>query len=123
MALSCLIVDDNVGFMDAARQLLERQGINVVGVASTGDDALQRAHELRPDVTLVDVDLGAESGFDVARRLADADGLGQLQVVLISMYAEKDFSDLVAASPAVGFVSKPALSARAIYDVLGGAPA
>jgi DNA-binding NarL/FixJ family response regulator len=122
VALSCLIVDDNAGFMDAARQLLERQGIDVVGLASNGDEALQYAYELRPDVTLVDVDLGLESGFDVARRLTDADGL-ELQVVLISMYAEKDFSDLIAASPAVGFVSKPSLSARAIYDVLGDAAA
>jgi DNA-binding NarL/FixJ family response regulator len=123
VALTCLIVDDNPGFITAARQLLERQGIDVVGVASSCDEAVRRAYELRPDVILVDVDLGAESGFDVARRLAEADGLTELRVVLISMYAEKDFTDLISASPAIGFVSKPSLSASAIYDVLGGAAA
>ena len=119
MALSCLIVDDNAGFLDAASQLLERQGIAVLGVASTGDEAFRRAHELQPDLMLVDVELGAESGFDLAQRLADAGALERLRVVLVSMYDEADFTDLIATSPAVGFVSKPALSAGAIYDVLG----
>ena len=123
MALSCLIVDDNAGFLDAARQLLERQGITVAGVASTGDEALERALALRPDVTLIDIDLGDESGFDVARRLTGAAGLEDVRVVLISMYAEKDFTDVIAASPAVGFVSKPSLSATAIHQVLGAAEA
>jgi DNA-binding NarL/FixJ family response regulator len=120
VALSCLIVDDNTAFLDAARLLLERQGIAVVGVASTSDKALRRAHELQPDVMLVDIGLGRESGFDLARRLAAAPGLEHVRVVLVSMYAEKDFTDLIAASPAVGFVSKSALSASAIYDALGG---
>ena len=120
VGLRTLIVDDNVGFLDAARELLERQGISVVGVASTSDDALERACELQPDVVLVDIDLGPESGFDVVRRLAQATGLEHLYKVLISTYAEKDFSELIAASPACGFVSKSALSASAIHKVLGG---
>ena len=45
-------------FLAAARDLLEREGISVVGVASTGDQALAYAGALRPDVVLVDVDLG-----------------------------------------------------------------
>jgi CheY-like chemotaxis protein len=69
MMLRCLIVDDSPHFLDAARGLLERQGITVVGVASTSAEALRRAQELRPDVTLVDIDLGGESGLELARRL------------------------------------------------------
>jgi two-component system, NarL family, nitrate/nitrite response regulator NarL len=119
VALRCLIVDDNAGFLTAARELLDRQGVDVVGLASTGSEALQRAHELRPDVALVDIDLGAESGFDVVRLIATTARLESLPVVLISSYAEKDFADLIAASPAVGFVSKSDLSGRAISEVLG----
>ena len=70
--LRCLIVDDNASFLDAATNLLEREGLDVVGVASTSDEALRQAEELRPDVVLVDIMLGTESGFDLARRLADA---------------------------------------------------
>jgi DNA-binding NarL/FixJ family response regulator len=70
MPLRCLIVDDNPGFLAAARDLLECQGVSVVGVASTSAEARRRSRELRPDVTLVDIDLGGESGFDVVRALA-----------------------------------------------------
>jgi CheY-like chemotaxis protein len=120
VALRCLIVDDNADFLTAARVLLNRQGISVVGVASTGSEALERADELRPDVALVDIDLGYESGFDVARLLAETPHLEPLPVVLISTYAENDFADLIAASTAVGFVSKSDLSGKAIADVLAG---
>jgi CheY-like chemotaxis protein len=114
VALRCLIVDDNADFRIAARDLLTRQGISVVGLASTGSEALRRADELRPDVALVDIDLG----FDVARLLVGAPHLEPLPVVLISTYAEKDFVDLIAASPAVGFVAKSELSGKAISDIL-----
>ena len=64
-----LVVDDSLRFLDAARGLLERQGVTVVGVASNTAEALQRAGELRPDCTLLDIDLGGESGLELARRL------------------------------------------------------
>jgi DNA-binding NarL/FixJ family response regulator len=118
MALRSLIVDDNHHFLAAARDLLEREGIEVVGVASTGAEAIQLAEELRPDVALVDIDLGDESGLDVARRLAGIPGEAGSRVVLISAYSEADFGDLISASPAVGFLPKSALSARTIDEVL-----
>jgi hypothetical protein len=49
--MRCLIVDDSPRFLDPARGLLERQGMTVVGVASTSADALRRTVELRPDVS------------------------------------------------------------------------
>ena len=119
MPLRCLIVDDSPAFLEAARVLLERQGVAVVGLVSTGAEAVEQAVNLRPDVTLVDIDLGGESGFDLARRLhAEADSAAST-VILISSHAEEDFTELIAASPARGFLSKVALSARAIRDLLG----
>ena len=117
--LRCLIVDDNASFLDAATTLLEREGLDVVGVASTTDGALGRAGELRPDVALVDITLGSESGFDVARRLADA--YPDIRVILISTHAEADYTDMIAATPAAGFVPKSELSAAAIRK-LANAP-
>jgi CheY-like chemotaxis protein len=121
VALRSLIVDDNAYFLQAARDLLERQGMVVVGVAATGEEALQRAAELRPDVTLVDIDLGEDNGFEVAQRLVAASGSDRSRVVLISTYAEKDFEDLIAASPAVGFLTKTDLSRTAICELLASA--
>jgi DNA-binding NarL/FixJ family response regulator len=119
MALRSLIVDDNTHFLAAARDLLEREGVEVVGVASSAAEAVHLAGELRPDVALVDIDLGEESGLDVARRLADLAGDGEgSRVVLISAYSENDFADLIAASPAVGFLSKAELSAANIREIL-----
>jgi DNA-binding NarL/FixJ family response regulator len=119
MVLRCLIVDDSPHFLAAARALLEREGIAVVGAVSTGAEAIRRAEELRPDVTLLDVDLGEDSGFDLARRLQGETSLAPSSVILISTYAEEDFEDLIAASPAAGFLSKSHLSARAIRELLG----
>jgi DNA-binding NarL/FixJ family response regulator len=114
--LRMVIVDDSSHFLDAARNLLEHDGIDVVGVARTSAEALDLAGELRPDVFLVDVDLGEESGFDLAQRLAAST---TSRVVLISAYPESELADLIAASPADGFVSKSELSAEAVANVLG----
>jgi DNA-binding NarL/FixJ family response regulator len=119
MTVHCLIVDDSQRFADAARCLLERQGVTVLGVASTGAEALEQAAGLRPDVTLVDINLGDESGFDVARELCRQGDVAPSSLILISAQAESDYDDLIAASPAVGFLSKTALSADAIRGLLG----
>jgi DNA-binding NarL/FixJ family response regulator len=119
MALRCLIVDDSPHFLTAARALLEREGIAVVGVASTTAEALRRAEELKPDVALLDIDLRGESGFELARRLERETSLERSRVILISTYAEEDFADLITATPAAGFLSKSHLSARAIREILG----
>jgi len=74
MALRCLIVDDNPRFGEEARSLLEHEGISVVGVAASGDEAARLAEALGPDLALVDISLGEESGFDVARRLWVTEG-------------------------------------------------
>jgi DNA-binding NarL/FixJ family response regulator len=115
----CLIVDDNGSFLEAASVLLERQGLTIAGVASTGAEALQKAERLKPDVVLVDLMLGRESGFEVARHLVEEDGRGPA-VILISTHSEADFADLIAATRAAGFVSKSDLSAGAIDRILAG---
>jgi DNA-binding NarL/FixJ family response regulator len=120
--LRCLIIDDNPQFLDAARRLLQQQGITVVGVGASSEDALRLALELRPDVTLVDIDLGAEGGIGVTRQLAQLDTGPAGKLILISTHAEDEFADLIEASPAIGFVSKAVLSAQAIYALTDAAP-
>jgi CheY-like chemotaxis protein len=121
VALRCLIVDDNPGFLHVARLLLEQEGMRVVGVASSGAEAVRLAEDLHPDVTLLDIDLGEESGFDVARQLVDDRRHHPGHVILVSAYAEDEFLDLIAASPVIGFLRKPALSVEAIERLLRAA--
>jgi DNA-binding NarL/FixJ family response regulator len=110
--MRCLIVDDNASFLEAATTLLEREGLTVLGVASSSEDALRQVQELQPDVVLVDIMLGAENGLDLAQDLAE-DG-GRAAVILVSTHTEADFADLIAGTPAAGFVPKSDLSAEAI---------
>jgi DNA-binding NarL/FixJ family response regulator len=117
VALRCLIVDDSEEFLVSARRLLSVQGLDVVGTASAGVDALRLAESLQPDVVLVDVQLGAEDGLDLARRLAAA--VPATRVILISTHSEDDLAELVAGSGAAGFVPKTALGVAAIEELVG----
>jgi two-component system, NarL family, nitrate/nitrite response regulator NarL len=117
MTLRVLIVDDNLQFLATARRLLEREGIAVVGVATTTAEARRHAEEDNPDVILVDVDLGEESGFELAEAFTQAQGK-PLPVVMISTYPEQDLAELIETSSAIGFVPKSGLSARAITELL-----
>jgi CheY-like chemotaxis protein len=117
-AVRCLIVDDSADFRDAASALLGPAGISVVGVASNSAEALSLYRDLRPDVALVDVDLGTESGFELAEQLHMMATSSPLAVILVSTYAEADLADMIAASSAVGFLQKFTLSPDAIRDLL-----
>ena len=119
MPLTCLIVDDSPPFFEAAQQLLADDGVVVVGFAATSDQAVNETLALAPDVALVDIDLGTESGFDVAQRLAELPA--GPPVVLISAESGSELAELVDASGALGFVSKTDLSGDAIRRLLARA--
>jgi CheY-like chemotaxis protein len=125
MPLRCLLVDDNDAFLETASVLLEREGLAVVGLASSTAEALRQARALRPDLILVDIGLGDESGFDLARLLTQDNHGGQgagADVILISTGAEADYRDLIADSPAAGFLAKSELSVRGISQILSRTP-
>jgi DNA-binding NarL/FixJ family response regulator len=115
-----LIVDDSPPFFEAARQLLADDGVIVLGFAATSDEAVNKTLALGPDVALVDVDLGTESGVDVAKRLAGLPNGGP-PVVLISAESGSELAELVDASGALGFVSKTDLSGDTIRKLLARA--
>jgi len=69
----CLLVDDDEALLQTASVLLEREGVMVAGVASSIAHALGQVRALRPDLIVVDIGLGDESGFDMARLLARDD--------------------------------------------------
>jgi CheY-like chemotaxis protein len=118
--LRVLIVDDNKSFLDVARSLLERGGLRVVGVATSTAEALRSAEQLQPDVVLVDIVLAGESGFELARRLAEHEECGGPAAILISTHAEEDFAELITESPATAFLPKSELSADAIRRAVDG---
>ena len=117
MRLRCLIVDDSDSFLASASRLLAAQGVEVVGCASSGAEALQLARKLEPDVALVDVQLGREDGLELTRRLAAT--VPVTRVILISSHSQNELAELVSDSPAAGFLPKASLGADAIVELLG----
>jgi DNA-binding NarL/FixJ family response regulator len=113
-----LIVDDSPSFREAMRALLEAQGIEVVGGARSAEEALQQIAELRPNVALIDIDLGGESGLALARSVHDRVTDAVPKVILISTHDESEFADLIEATPAVGFLSKAERSAATVRRML-----
>jgi CheY-like chemotaxis protein len=118
MRRGVLIVDDNSSFLAASQTLLERQGMAVIGVATSAAEALERAAELKPEVILIDIELGEDSGFDLARELAQNAEVTHAKLVLISTHREEDFGELIAESPVLGFIAKSQLSRRAIQHIV-----
>lgn len=116
MAVTILIVDDHDGFRAWAREMLEREGLMVVGEASSGSEAIRAARDLLPDVVLLDVRLPDRNGFEVAEVIAQV-RCAPL-IVMTSSHDPSDYRRRIAASSARGFVPKHDLSRAALEHVL-----
>jgi CheY-like chemotaxis protein len=117
LGFGLVVVDDNRSFIDVACALLERQGERVLGTACTSAKAMELVAELRPDIVLVDMALGDECGLDLARQLARKSSCPPV-IILISAYSPADVTELIAASPAAGFLPKSDLSSDAIWQIV-----
>jgi DNA-binding NarL/FixJ family response regulator len=123
-ALRVLIADDHPLFRDGLRSLLEARGIDVVGEATNGREAVTRAKHLRPDVVLMDLNMPEMNGL-AATRLLSAELEGVKVVVLT---ASEDDADLFEAikSGAQGYIFKNLASDeffRLLEGVARGDPA
>jgi DNA-binding NarL/FixJ family response regulator len=116
--LRSLIVDDSEAFIASARRLLESQGVEIVGTATSGAEALDLAVALSPDLALVDVELGAEDGIALAGELRSRSP--ETRVILISTYGRDEMKDLISTSSAVGFLPKSRLSGEGVRALLNG---
>jgi DNA-binding NarL/FixJ family response regulator len=116
MARTVVIVDDHPSFRSSARMLLESDGFEVIGEAATGEEGVDVALELRPDLVLLDVNLPDIDGFEVATRVsADPEAPA---IILTSSRDSTDFGPLFQKSGALGFVPKSELSGAALEDLL-----
>jgi DNA-binding NarL/FixJ family response regulator len=102
-----LIVDDQPVFRELAREVLQRRGYTVVGEAGCGGTALDAAHRLQPDAVLLDMRLGCECGFEVARELVRA--CPRTAILLVSNQDYGHCRELLRSSGARGFLLKSRL--------------
>ena len=105
MAVKVLIVDDQAPFRMAARAVVDAtDDFEVVGEAETGEASVQMAHELKPDLVLMDVNLPGINGLDATRHiLAD---LNPVVVLLLSTYEAAEYAPRAAECGASAYIPK-----------------
>ncbi|GAA4622815.1 hypothetical protein GCM10023196_016530 [Actinoallomurus vinaceus] len=116
MAAGILLVDDHPGFRRLTRRLLEAGGLEVVGEAADGREALRRVAALCPGVVVMDVFLPDMDGFAVAERLAASEE--PPVVVLISSHCRAELGTRLDRAPITGFLAKDELSVQRLTELL-----
>lgn len=105
MAIRVLIADDHAVVREGLRLILQLgMGIDVVGEAANGREALQLAHSLRPDVVLLDITMPEMNGIEAAERLAAE--LPQVRVLILSVHTTSEFVYRALRAGAQGYVLK-----------------
>jgi DNA-binding NarL/FixJ family response regulator len=112
-----IIADDHALFRDSLRSLLEARGVDVVGEASTGREAVELAHRLQPDIVLMDLTMPDMGGIEATRQINEE--LPKVRVVVLT--ASDQDADLFEAlkAGAQGYLLKN-LEANDFFQLLGG---
>ena len=115
--LRVLLVDDHALVRSAIRQALQAPDVEVVGEASSAEEALSMAPMLRPDLLLLDIDLPGLSGIDAVRELAPR--MPDTRIVMLTVSTDR--RDLLAAvrHGAFGYLTKD-LSGDALLRAVRG---
>ncbi len=118
--LRVLVVDDQAVFRLGLSRILAEQGYQIVGQARNGEEALELATQLVPDVIVMDLNLGEMSGVDTTRRLAVTVPQARVLVLTVSASAN-DLMDAIMAG-ASGYLLKGS-SVEAVTNAIEGAAA
>ena len=106
MAVRVMIVDDQEPFRLAARMVVDAtEGFEVVGEAETGEDSVEKARELSPDLVLMDVNLPGINGLDATRQIL-AEGADRVIVLLLYPYEEEEYAPRAAECGASAYIPK-----------------
>ena len=118
-----MVVDDQMPFRSAARALLNRiKDFDLVAEAESGEQAIEFACEPRPDLVLMDINMGAIDGIEATQQITEA--FPASMVILVSTYGEDDLPARARASGASAYVNKDELTPGIVRDLWaeGGDP-
>src|SRR5919107_4848811 len=99
-----LIVDDHDLFRSGLRNLLEEEGVQIVGEAAAGDEALAIVRELAPDVVVMDLNMPGMGGVEATRHISSVAPLTRVLMLTISDQ-DNDVIDAILAG-ACGYLLK-----------------
>jgi two-component system, NarL family, invasion response regulator UvrY len=115
-AVSVLIVDDQAPFRRAAAAVVRvTGGFHVAGEAGSGEEAVELAGALAPQVVLMDINMGGISGIEAARRITAR--APDVVVILLSTYQAADLPADAATSGAAAYVNKEEFGPQVLEDV------
>lgn len=118
-----LVVDDQAPFRAAERAVLSRlPGFDLVAEAASGEEAIEMAADLQPDLVLMDINMGAIDGIEATRQITGS--RPSTKVILVSTYGLEDLPAGARTSGAIGYVNKDELGPRSIRRIWenGGDP-
>jgi DNA-binding NarL/FixJ family response regulator len=118
-ALRVLIVDDHDLFRTGLRNLLEEQGVQIVGEAATGNDAVRIVRELAPDVVVMDLNMPGMGGVDATRHISSIAPLTRVVMLTISD-EDSDVMDAILAG-ACGYLLKDSSITELISGIAAAA--
>jgi DNA-binding NarL/FixJ family response regulator len=108
MAIRLLLVDDDTGFRATLRQLLEqRADVEVLGEAGNGEEAVQLANDLHPDVVLMDLAMPRMNGVEATRQLKTR--RPEVAVIILTVHDEEVYRRTALAAGAAAFLEKKML--------------
>lgn len=114
--MQVLVVDDQALFRAAERAVLGRlPGFTLVAEAASGEEAIELAEALGPDLVLMDINMGEIDGIEATRRIIA--GRPATKVILVSTYSPDDLPADARTSGAAGYVNKDELSPRAVRRI------
>jgi DNA-binding NarL/FixJ family response regulator len=112
-----LIADDHRLFAEALEAILGGDGrITVVGQAADGEEAVRLAHELAPDVVLMDISMPVKDGIEAAREIQEA--RGETAILMLTGSNSRSDVDRARQAGAAGYVTKDRIAAELIDAIV-----
>lgn len=114
--VNILLVDDSNVFLETASKFLASSGwINILGLASSAEESFEKVEELNPDLVLMDLAMPGIGGVQATRYLKR--NINSPKILVLSIYNDPGYSELVKTAGADGFLSKSEFGAKILSEI------